>query len=113
MKSPLLIGATLMVLILTTMASCEGYSCADGVVKDKSTGELLDSVYVNVLSGGNTAYTDSAGAFNICNKMGGCMPKCKDIMIEFSKAGYKSTTAQEPETKTTIFLGWKRLTRPI
>jgi hypothetical protein len=68
---------------------------ASGTVRDKSTLQPIDSAYVKVLSGDMEVYTDSAGAFDVHNHFGLCMP-CKDISIEVSKQGYKTQKLINP-----------------
>ncbi len=96
-----LITATLCLLLLP---GCEGYRCAKGVVRDKLTGQVLDSVLVNAISGDKQSYTGANGKFGICNPLGGCMAHCKDIMVEFSKAGYKTITLQNPADSVVVQL---------
>ncbi|TWV97952.1 hypothetical protein [Chitinophaga pinensis] len=85
------------VLLCTWLVSCEGYSCASGVILDKETKLPLDSVYIRVLSDDDKSmYTDSTGKFSMCNGMGACFPDCKDIVVEFSKAGYGTVAFKEP-----------------
>jgi hypothetical protein len=36
--------------------------------------------------------------------MGGCMFGCKDIIIEFSKSGYKTVKVQSPEKDVIIWM---------
>jgi len=97
---------TLIILFFTSIliVSCEGYSCADGTVLDKSTNMPLDSVYVKVQTGSQTIYTDSSGKFEVCNKFGGCVPKCKDIIVEFSKEGYLSQVLTNPTPGLNVYL---------
>jgi hypothetical protein len=96
--------ATIIVTTASLLASCEGARCADGYVKDKSSGQLLDSVYVNVVTGATQVYTDSTGEFKVCNQFGGCVPRCHDIMIEFSKQGYKQVTIENPNKGVVVYL---------
>jgi len=90
---------TLLLCLCAVMAgfsSCEGYSCAAGVVLDANTGLPIDSVHIELLSNGPDEYTDSTGTFEACNSMGGCVPHCKDIVVKLSMAGYKSVILTEP-----------------
>jgi len=64
----------------------------------------LDSVNVNVVTGSKKIYTDSTGKFKVCNGMGGCMFGCKDIIVEFSKNGYKTQTVENPVPDITVLL---------
>lgn len=91
-------------LLMLCIQSCEGYRCSDGVVLDKLTNLPLDSVLCDVISGSQKAYTDSTGKFDVCNRMGGCVPDCKDIMVKFSKAGYRSQQIENPGTGAVIYL---------
>ena len=103
MKSTLFTFSIACIGILM-LPGCEGYRCAKGVVRDKLTGNPLDSVLVNAISGDTKTYTDANGKFGICNPLGGCMTHCKDIMVEFSKAGYKTTTLQNPADSVVVQL---------
>jgi len=93
-----------VLLAATLLISCEGYRCAIGTIKDKTSSRPLDSVYVKVVTGSKKIYTDSTGAFDVCNGMGGCSFGCKDIMVEFSKPGYKTQTVQNPNKDIIILL---------
>jgi hypothetical protein len=89
-----------------TLAGCEGFTCAEGTVKDKATNLPLDSVYCEVTSSETTnVYTNSAGNYNVCNRMGGCLFGCKDIVVKFSKSGYKSVIETNPDKGAVIYLG--------
>lgn len=103
MKKPI----TILLLFATVLflTSCEGYRCADGIVKDKLTNLPLDSVLINVTSSGErVVYTDTTGTFDVCNRMGGCVPECKRIVVTFSKDGYKTVTLTNPERQTIVQL---------
>jgi hypothetical protein len=99
-------GLLLLVPAMFFLESCEGYRCADGSVRDKSTNLPLDSVLVEVITGSNAnaIYTDTTGKFNVCNGMGGCVPDCKDITVRFSKNGYKTSTLTNPGKETIVLL---------
>lgn len=86
----------LLFAILVACAGCEGYSCGTGIVRDMATNLPIDSVRCAVLTGSQVIYTDSSGAFDVCNDFGGCVPKCKDITVEFSKPGYTTTKVENP-----------------
>ena len=90
-------------LIITLFTGCEGYTCAYGYIYDSETVELLDSVLCKVLTGSEEQYSDSLGHYSVCNNFGGCVPKCPDIEVEFSKPGYKTKTLTNP-AKNNIFL---------
>lgn len=68
------------------------------------TNKALDSVYCEVLTGVQTMYTDSTGKFDLCNRISGCVPDCKDITIRFSKIGYKSISVDNPVDDAIIYL---------
>ena len=101
MKQLLLTLISLYVIVVAT--SCEGYRCGKGKVVDKVTNLPIDSVLCEVMTGNLAVYTDTAGNFKICNAMGGCVPKCKDIIIRFSKAGYKAISIENPDS-TIVYL---------
>jgi hypothetical protein len=84
-----------VIVSICALTSCEGYRCGNGRALDKVTNKPLDSVFCEVLTGSKTMYTDSTGKFNLCNNFGGCAP-CKDITIQFSKTGYKTTSVENP-----------------
>ena len=86
----------IVIVVSNCMMSCEGFRCAAGTVIDKNTNKALDSVFCETLTSARSMYTDSTGKFNLCNEMSGCIPKCKDIVIRISKAGYKTITLENP-----------------
>jgi hypothetical protein len=91
-----------IIFISLTFVSCEGYTCNHGVVVDSNTLKPIDSVYC-VSNGGNKVYTDSLGRYEeICSPFAGCMPKCSELVVEFSKEGYK--TQNEANKFDTIYL---------
>lgn len=90
--------------IFIFLESCEGYRCAEGTVVDKSTNHPLDSVLVEVKKGSQSMYTDTTGKFDVCNPFAGCVPKCKDIMVTFSKSGYKSIIIINPGRKEIVYM---------
>jgi hypothetical protein len=95
----------LALLIMVCFESCEGYSCADGTIVDKLTNLPLDSVLVEVATADFRAvYTDTTGKFDVCNRMGGCVPNCKDITVRFSKNNYKTLTLTNPGTATIVMM---------
>lgn len=98
------VGSIFIFLLIFLLESCEGYSCADGVVKDKKTNKPIDSVSIKVISGSQTIYTDTTGKFNVCKHFGGWVPKCKDITISFSKDSYKTITLTNPQSKVIVFM---------
>lgn len=94
----------LCLLIIVTVASCEGYRTADGIVKDAVSNMPLDSVLVKVETGTQEMLTDSTGTFDVHNRLGGCMFGCKDITVSFSKEGFVKKTVTNPEVDAVVFL---------
>ncbi len=92
------------ILSLTFFSGCEAYRCGEGVVVDQSKNLPLDSVFCKVTTGSQTIYTDSTGMFEVYNLFGGCLFGCKDIIIEFSKPGYKTIFKTNEEVRGTIYL---------
>ena len=84
-------------ILVLALAGCEGYRCGNGKVMDKATNQLLDSVFCEAVTSNQSMYTDSTGSFNVCNKISGCVPKCKDIVVRLSRQGYKTVTLENPE----------------
>jgi hypothetical protein len=77
-------------LIVILMARCEGYSCAKGSIYDSISKLPIDSVLCTALTGSKSTYSDSTGAYEVCNDFGGCSFGCKDITVRYTKTGYKS-----------------------
>lgn len=85
--------------------SCEGYRCSEGIVVDSITQAPLDSVMIEVVTDNSEIYyTDAEGNFDVCNKMSGCVPDCKDITIRFSRNNYSSKTITNPEKDIVVQL---------
>ena len=83
--------------VCLVFGACEGYRCGNGNVIDEQTGQPIDSVLCTAITAGDKQqFTDSVGHFDICNYMGGCIPHCRDIQIEFSKTGYKTVKLENP-----------------
>ena len=86
-------------LFVTLMNSCEG-----GFVYDSNSKIPIDSVLCEAITGSEKVYSDSIGAYKVCNEFGGCMFGCKDITVRFSKVGYKTTDVAEPGNASKIYL---------
>lgn len=99
-RSAVVTGFLVLSLLLV---ACEGYRSAYGFVKDKTTGKPLDSVTCFVPTASRTVYTDTTGWFEVSNGMAGCTPECKDIIVRFSKTGYKPMEVTNP-ADTVFFL---------
>lgn len=97
-----ILAAISLSLFATLLQGCEGYKCGNGTVIDKASGLPLDSVLCNAITGDDKVYTDTSGRFDVCNKFGGCMPNCKDIVVEFSKPGYQTTRVENPVDLTVV-----------
>ncbi len=91
-------------IALAMFTGCEGYSTAEGVVKDKETNLPLDSVLCKVTSGQMEVYTDSTGKYYVHNPFGGCIGGCKDIAVQFSKKDYKTILKTEKDASGIIYL---------
>lgn len=83
------------------LAGCEGHLCGDGIIYDAETKIPLDSVRCEVLTACDpnetlNPYSDSTGRYHVCNCFGGCVPKCPDIRIEYSKPGYTTKVLVNP-----------------
>jgi hypothetical protein len=97
MKRNLFLLFTCFICLL--LYSCEGSRCGNGIVLDKQTSQPLDSVICTVVTNnGWQDVTDSTGHFATCNAIGGCVPHCRDIEIEFSKTGYKTIRVENPDS---------------
>jgi hypothetical protein len=94
----------IFLLLLFTQTSCEGYRCAKGIILDKTTSLPLDSVLVKVKSGKQKMFSDTSGNFRVCNQFGGCVFGCEDIIVEFSKKGYKTILLKNEECIGTLYL---------
>jgi hypothetical protein len=86
------------------LTSCEGYRCGTGRVVDSATNRALGNVFCEAITGRQTMFTDSSGKFSLCNTMSGCVPKCKDITIRFSRPGYKTLEVGNPPASAVIYL---------
>lgn len=89
--------------VLFLLASCEGYRMAHGTVMDSVTKQPLDSVYCFCFTADRGMYTDTTGYYEASNYMGSCVPRCRDIVIRFSKAGYKNLELVNP-TDTLVYM---------
>lgn len=93
--------------LLLFLASCESHIVVDMIVLDDSTGQPLDSVYVNIESGledykgsGFDGYTDSTGRFD-CSFMEGMGYRNRTTI---SKEGYKTVKLKNNDFRDTIYL---------
>lgn len=98
-----LIQTFLIISGFVLITGCEGYTCATGVIYDSDTKAPLDSVLCKVLTGSDAQYSDSIGQYEVCNNFGGCVPKCPEIVVEYSKIGYLTKTLTNPN-KEKIYL---------
>jgi hypothetical protein len=86
--------------LLIINSGCEGNTCANGIICDLVTKEPLDSVACSVKNGSTIKYSDKYGEYEVCNKFGGCVPKCKEIVVEFTKKGFKTKKLTNPNSDT-------------
>ncbi len=89
---------------LLICSSCEGNRIAHGYIVDQQTFLPIDSVYVEVLTGTDTIYSDSTGHYYVSNPFGKCIPDCTDIRIKYSKSRYQTFVKENPEEGEVIFL---------
>ena len=92
----------ILILGILILSGCEGETCGDGIVYDSMTKLPLDSVLC-ASNGSDKIYTDSLGKYYLCGPFGGCMSGCPDVVIEFSKKGFKSQKVTNPN-KSDIYL---------
>lgn len=82
---------------ILTLIACESQQHISVTVVDKDSGEVLDSVFVQVNAGKNGSYdknsadgfTDENGKYETY-MMIGCSFGCYDIQMSYSKSGYKN-----------------------
>ncbi|WP_229743183.1 hypothetical protein [Hymenobacter qilianensis] len=95
------------------LVGCEGYRHVRGVVLDQQTKVPLDSVRCETFNphimalgsfdSNDPQYSDPHGAFDVTGEFGGCVPECPDILVRFSKKGYKTLQLVNP-TDTIFYL---------
>jgi len=79
----------IVALSLCLIYNCVGERCAEGIIYDLKINQPIDSVRCEATSG-DIEFSDNEGKYSICNYFGGCVPKCPDIEVTFSKVGYKT-----------------------
>ena len=96
------------IFISLMLLSCEGFRVAEGVVVDANNLNPLDSVIVKVITAKNKIeYTDSLGQYNVSNRIAGCVFGCKDIIVEFSKPGFKTLELKNDACNGTIKMSYE------
>lgn len=91
------------ICISLILLSCEGFRVAEGVVVDAYNLNPLDSVMVKVITAKNMIeYTDSLGQYSVTNRIASCVFGCEDIIVEFSKQGYKTLELKNDDCNGTI-----------
>lgn len=100
----------LLFALLLLFSACEGYLNGNGMVYDGSTGLPLDSVWVQAFIKKvkpdyleAEMYTDTTGTFLLTTGMVGCTPKCPDLILHFSKAGFVDQEQINPQD-TKVYL---------
>jgi hypothetical protein len=90
---------------IVLLCSCEGFRCAEGIIYDIDTKEPIDSVKCFVMGShpDNIHFSDSLGKYDVCGNWGHCYPHCPDITVQFSKIGYETKIATNPD-KSDIYL---------
>ena len=93
-----------MNLIILLLTSCDCWNTAEGIIVDSTTGQPMDSVvvksYINKVrerSFNMEMITDSTGYFYGST---GNTGRCTDLIIEFSKEGYKTNYFSNPSIDT-------------
>lgn len=83
--------------LIFTLLSCEGEKGGKGMVFEKNTDILLDSVMYKCIETGEIKHTDSLGNWEIYGPFGGCVSECPDFSVEFSKTGYVTKKMDNPD----------------
>jgi hypothetical protein len=97
--------------IFSAIIACESQQTVNITVKDYSSKQPLDSVFVEFMAGdendytksGTCGYTDSLGVFT-GSFMIGCSFGCYDFYFECSKSGYQNYTSEFNVNEKTVFL---------
>lgn len=85
----------MFLVISLCLTSCEGYRRTTGTVRDKYTKMPIENVKCRVLETDQAYYSDSIGKYSVQGKFGALIPK-PNIEVEFSKEGYNTITAINP-----------------
>jgi hypothetical protein len=87
-------------IMLFIITGCERNYPDNSIVFDAKSKMPLDSVeYTDVGNAENNIYyTDSTGNYNTENIMI-CPSMCPELIVKFSKSGYKSQTIQDPSRR--------------
>ncbi|MFD2908673.1 hypothetical protein ACFSX9_07975 [Flavobacterium ardleyense] len=84
-------------ILVLALLSCEGEKGGDGIVFEKKTAIVLDSVMYKCIETGEIKYTDSLGSWEMYGLFGGCVSECPDFRVEFSKTGYVTKKITNPD----------------
>jgi len=96
----LLVRLSILTLLLTLVCSCDSmklFGEAEGRVLDSISGEPILEVYCFLPANSHETYTDSTGYYRLSIDWGACIFKCPDMIVEYSKDGYKSISVTNPD----------------
>ena len=105
-KQQTLLSLTFFIVIFgisLISSSCEGDIYAEGIIYDSSTKEPIDSVKCVITPKGEIQFSDKFGKYSVSTGLVGCVPRCPDVDVEFSKPEYKTKIVTNPG-KSDIFL---------
>jgi hypothetical protein len=89
-------------------SNCEGECPRRGIIYDIDTRNFIDSVKCEIITNpshpSRTTYTDSKGEYFFIVKFGGFQTDCPDIVVKFSKEGYKTKDVKNLKQEDIIYL---------
>jgi hypothetical protein len=97
------------ILLLLTLASCDCYRTAEGIIVDSQTKapiaevQLVNDADFEQQQTDNLATSDSLGHFEYADVSGG-MFGCPDLILVYSKPGYRTTRVNVSNGSDTILL---------
>lgn len=83
--------------LIFTLLSCEGEKGGKGLIFEKDTDILLDSVMYKCIETSEIKYTDSLGNWEMYGSFGSRVRDCPDFSVEFSKTGYVTKKVSNPD----------------
>ncbi|MDR2836885.1 MAG: hypothetical protein LBV69_11990 [Bacteroidales bacterium] len=102
MKKTILMFSVLLSMLI--LYSCEGERCANGTVMESKSQSVLKDVKCYNITSKEIIYTNENGQFSTCIHFLGFTRNEPDIIIEFSKYGYKTQTITNPVENSVIYL---------